>query len=620
MTPLSAPSPDPRRLPLADFLHETLADRPDTTADRKAKSATAIGHLQYFLHRRPVLDDLTSDVIQSLFVWLMANRVKVKEATAREYCSLLVRLGEAAVRRGLLEIAPSCPGISPVGCSQAFTSRDLERLLAAAAELPGTLGETAAHRWWPALILASLDTRLSASELLLLPGDAFDATAGTLAVGAAVYPLHPVTVDALAHLGDRRQKTSLLAWGAKARRPYDKLNWDFRKILKAAGLPDVRRSTLSRLQATADEFGNDVLSKLDQARIESQRQNLRARRLASEAAAAESPAEPVTGPRRRPRLPDIYAIDNRTPQCLRVFFRDVYVPAKLATGSARTVDQYTDTINLLRNFAACEVTLPQLSAEFLERFMAWYIQQAGKPVSCNKHLATIKAIWRHAMKKKLIPYSFEPQMVDKLRTPKRLVRTWSMPEFELLLKHAAQLDGDCYGVPARRLLPALILTAYYTAARIGAIVQLSSKALNLGSGWLNIDAELTKSQMEQHYRLPDVCLRAIQATDPTSRSMLFGGPLPRSTRDVDTRANHLRRYLHRAQAAAGLPCSGKHGWHNIRRLAATQIAKAVGPSVATELLGHSSPRLVYDHYLDRQQLGNNANDLLPRVDFTPPDA
>lgn len=248
------------------------------------------------------------------------------------------------------------------------------------------------------------------------------------------------------------------------------------------------------------------------------------------------------------------------------------------------------------------------------------VTNGRSPHTANRHLRALLALWRYAIRKKVLAPSYEPNYVERLKTDKLEPRTWTMPEFERLLRHAAQIAGNFHGVPAGKLLPAALLTDYFTGLRIGALLQLTAGDLS-PDGWLFVPAAIQKHAADQRFKLPEMALAAIAATDPASRQMLFCGPPPGSSRgSLNDRQRQLRKLLKAALRAAGLPSGRKYGFHCIRRLSATQLARAAGKAAATRHLGHSDPRLL-EFYLDKAQLDEpSAADLLPRPSFGPPPA
>lgn len=613
MIAFASPSPDPRRyLPLSSFIVEALADKPPDSPAYK-NTATAVIHFGRFLRRQPTVADLASRELESLAAWLLSKGRR--RGTANRVCQDLVRLGKAAVAAGLLELIPYYQKLPGDRRLAAFSLAELERILAAALEMPGDLDGAPAKDWWPAFLLTVLNTQLAALSLLSLPRDALDLGQATIRAGGLVYCLHHNTAAALAKITAGQPSARLFPW--KRKLAIDMLHFHLKKILQRAGVPLQKCGGFERLRITIEHEGSAILDRLDASRIERERRAVAIRaehavRRESDRRAAEAQRIPAFR-RRAKRDRQVYVIGSDSPRTVRTFLREVYAPLRLAARSPRTVEQYECALNVAAHFAGGEITLDGLSADFLDRLAAWIIRTGRTAHTANKTCRSLLCIWRYAIRKRHLPPSAEPDLFEKLKTPKRAPRTFTLTEFERLLFHAARLRGElASGVKAATLLPAVLLTAYFTGLRIGAILRLRVNDLGR-DGWLFVPAEFQKHGADQRFLLPDVALSAIQAIEPGNREMLFCGPPSEANfRRLKSYQSRLRKLLKRALAAAELPTTSRWLFHCLRRLSATQMAIAAGKAAATEHLGHSSPALLA-FYLDQAQLAKpNAGELLPR--------
>lgn len=631
MIAFASASPDPFRdqQPLADFSALALADKPPNSATVR-NAAIAVAHFGRYLRRPAVVADLTSEAIERLGAWLV--QLGKARGTAEKNAAALVSLGTLAAAGGLIDVAP-CHQRDRYGRRGVpFSLEELERILAAALQSPGDVAGVPANLWWPAFVLTSINTQLSAVGLLDLARNSFlnDPRQARLRAGGLVFSLHPATAEALAKLAAAGQpgRAALFPWPGNAKKRIDMLLYHFRLLLDAAVVPSQRGAAFARLSLSIAAHGTLVLDRLDAARIERERRALTERRRAADRRRAEHDrvrrreCQATVPPRNRrgKEARRVYPLRHNTERSLRTFFRAVYAPLRLAaSASPATAAQYEGAINMLAYFTGCEVTLDQLSADFVDRFSAWHVASGrGGPHSTNRHTRAILALWRYAIRKRQLPPTAEPDLVERLRTPKREPKTWTLDEFELLLGHASRLTGEVDGVPIASLLPAVLLTLFYTGLRIGALLRLRVTDLR-ADGWLLVPAEFQKHASDQAFKLPADALDAIAATRPATRVILFGGPPEGATwLQMQARANRLRKILKRALTAAGLPTDAKSCFHNVRRLSATQIVIVAGDAAATSHLGHSTPSLL-KHYVDRTQLQKpRAAELLPRPRYNAP--
>lgn len=638
---------DSRRfLPLADFLRQQqppsvikLAGvEPTPRAADWRHAWHAVGRFRDFLGRQPLVADLTSDAIERCAAWLVGRGRR--PSTANRIAQELVRLGSVAARDGILEVAPSFTKL-PADCRhrRALTIGQFERLLAAASERKGEIAGLPAGLWFSAFLWTIANTGLSAATLLSLPSEALTLRRAvgrggrrrqlehaSLRAEGLVFGLHRHTAGALERLlGSPRAR--LFPWPGSAKKPTEMALWYFHRLCRRASVPIQKYGAFERVAAIVEDRGVGALDQIDPTKIERDRQALAEQAREAERHRREGTDQPPSHQARVPsffRLPkktrDIYFIGNDGPRSLRTFFRNVYAPLRLAGRKEKTLVQFEVALNVAASYVGAEVTLDQLGADWLEGLLAWLVRSGRSPARANGIRASLLALWRLAIRKKYLPFTGEPEMVEKLRLPKREPRTWTIDQFERILAAASLAPGDFYGVPTAKLMPAILLTLYATGLRIGALLQLRTSDLDLQSGWLTVDASYQKHAMDQRWRLPAQCLEAIIATAPGDRLMLFCGPPPGSPSGaLNVRGNGLRGRLKEILRTVELPAGSRNMFHAIRRLSATQMAAVAGETAAQWHLGHSDIGLLRRYYLDRSQLARpEAAELLPRLNWTPP--
>lgn len=485
-----------------------------------------------------------------------------------------------------------------------ITVGNLERILGAARSMPETLQGIPADRWWPALILAILDTGAYAPELLRLKPDAYDRDQGTLVVAGTRHALHAHTANALEGLR-RYEREFLFPWpkdGGNGAKNFFMLYHDYRQILHKAGLPAAQKKPLLRLRRMAQE-APEVLDCIDPYR--------------PFFAVPGKPTQHRQGrrkphKRKRPSYPTdaVYVIENDSPDTLKRYFHEVYQPLKLVNCSPKTLETYRGTIKKFSEFLACDATLHHLNDDDLEAFSA-FVAQSRSPSTVNKLKTHLCAIWRHAWKKRRVDEM--PRDVEKLKVDKTLPDAWSQEEMARLLEAASQIQCQSRGMPGRLWWPALILTIYDTGLRVGAVVQLRSQDLDLGTGLLRVWAKTQKQRADQIFRLHDDTVAALRAIGPERRELIFN--VPNWVAFKNTAYAQFNRIL----KAADLHGDGNDKFHKIRRTSATFLADASGIEEAKKHLGHASLSTTM-RYLDFTKIRHQvyAADVMQRPEWEPP--
>jgi integrase len=201
--------------------------------------------------RPPVVADLTEDWI----LCHLARRAGIAPATRNKELSQLLAMWRLASQRGLIATWPDIhaehePERAPI----AWMPDELEKLLAGASRVEGTLGCAPANRFWDAMIRVILDTgeRVGAVRLirwswiqgdwLLVPAEARK--------GKTRDRRYRLSADTLASLELLRKYTGshreTFFW------PYTETYlWNrFKLVLKAADLPSSRKHQLHCLRKT----------------------------------------------------------------------------------------------------------------------------------------------------------------------------------------------------------------------------------------------------------------------------------------------------------------------------------------------------------------------------------
>ena len=197
--------------------------------------------------------------------------------------------------------------------------------------------------------------------------------------------------------------------------------------------------------------------------------------------------------------------------------RAKYRPVRMeARGCSQcSIDGHRIAINRLCDYAACEVTLSQLSDDLLEGFVTWQIAAGRSPSTANGRFACILAEWRYAWRKKLVEEL--PRDCEKLPVPKRMPEAWSIEQMGQLLEACGRVEEEISGIPARLFWTATVLVLSDTGIRRSALLGLRREHLDMGTGILLVPAEVQKQSVDQVFKLHPDTLAVIRATQPETR-------------------------------------------------------------------------------------------------------
>lgn len=247
----------------------------------------------------------------------------------------------------------------------------------------------------------------------------------------------------------------------------------------------------------------------------------------------------------------------------------------------RTIEELDRTV---RQFGK-DRPIEELTDESVLGFMAGF--SAGRsPVTVNGKRRDLLALWRFAHRKRLVPIG--PLDVPKLREPTHVPRAWTVADVETLVAYARTLPGMVAAVPAKHWWPALVLTIYWSGARISSVMAVRTADYFPGDRYFVSRRE--KNGRERVYWLADQAIAAIAPVYDPTRPTLFVW-------------DHCRRWLfgrfRRIVEGSGLKASkgGRDLFHRLRRTCLSYCA-ALDLAIAQQQAGHSRPDTTVKHYID----------------------
>jgi integrase len=261
----------------------------------------------------------------------------------------------------------------------------------------------------------------------------------------------------------------------------------------------------------------------------------------------------------------------------------------------------TEVGYVLNNFE--KVAAPKwvrfINRKMLDEFVAKRLQMRGKkkgdtisPETVKKELRTLRACLRCAVEWHYLPEVPSMPKFGSFQHDKRFVSEQHFEEMLLVLDTATMRLPSDLSCSAERWWRTLLIIAWVTGMRIGALLNLRWEDVNFEEDWVVSRAEHNKSKRDHRhsiYAARDV-LRSLHEARAPSEPRVFPWNHDRTT---------LGNEFAKLQKTAGihLPCSGNHthtakchvyGFHDIRRSHATFNYGRVTDAELQEQMGHAS--------------------------------
>lgn len=277
----------------------------------------------------------------------------------------------------------------------------------------------------------------------------------------------------------------------------------------------------------------------------------------------------------------------------------------------RTVLLYGHTLDRLAEYVQHEPTIDDIDDLVIAGFLRWRAatpRKRGKPsaASVAKDKSQLTALANWAAKKRLKRSDgkdVEFLSLPRMRKIRHAPQAYTADEVARMIRLAKQRIGQIDGKPAAWWWSTLLYAAWCSGERIGALLELRWQDVDLDGQTLLFRAETRKGR----------CADIQRAITPDLAKMLrsqAGKP--------DDKVWRWDRNYHSLWPSLRLLCrkAGVRGtgFHRLRKSSASYVA--LGGGDATEHLGHASPEMTRQHYLDpRITSPKKALDYLPPLDL-----
>jgi integrase len=300
---------------------------------------------------------------------------------------------------------------------------------------------------------------------------------------------------------------------------------------------------------------------------------------------------------------------------LRDLLRDRVAPLKNLCD--RTIAMYEATLDRFRDYLGHEPTVDDLDDLTAAKFLRWrQTTQHSRfkmisPASLAKDSAHLRSLWTWLSKKRWKKSNGEllefPDYA-RPRVPKPRPVAYTADELSALVRAARHRKGTVAGKPAAWYWLTKLQAMFQTGERIGAVLALRWREVDLERCTLTFLAATRKGRQETITRAITPDLARLMATQKGPPDALVWPWLE------DRKILSCYSSLKVLCRTAGVPY---HPFHSIRKATASYLKKA-GKS-AKKQLGHSSEEMAETHYYDERITGvESALDFLPPLDLAGP--
>lgn len=278
-------------------------------------------------------------------------------------------------------------------------------------------------------------------------------------------------------------------------------------------------------------------------------------------------------------------------------FALAYRPRRLIGCSPNTIKDWLIVLRGFSRWVGREPDLTDLDEDTISAYLAEFAVSHA-PATTKGRRAKLLALARFAHSRGMIAETPDVALVHQ---EERLPDSFDEQQLRSLTRAAGQCQGFVCGIPAARFWVAVLLVAFCTGARAGAIFALTPADVVWRIPAIRFRAVTSKSKREQLLRVTPDTLAALVAIREPDRSLVFPEPWAIAGR-------YIR--LKKIWEAAGLPTGRREFLQKFRRTCATMTHRA--GLDATAQLGHSDARTTRQFYLDLSD-APQAADILPSI-------
>lgn len=253
-----------------------------------------------------------------------------------------------------------------------------------------------------------------------------------------------------------------------------------------------------------------------------------------------------------------------------------------------TRTHYRRAVKLLGEMLERPATIDDLDDEIVGALLTYCVEiRRQSAATANGARKSLVCLWTWCRNRGMVQTG---PTVPKLPIPKRIPRTFTGTEYEALVLAAADLPGTLSAMPKSVWWLTLLQLASNTGCRAGELLALRWEWIDWNKGWLVVPAEFRKGGVEDAaYALWKSTLEWLEPFKKTE------GPIM----PFNYNRSRFWQLWDELLKAAGLPTGRRYKTQALRRVFATQVDLHGGD--ASRALGHSSPQLARQNYIDATQ-------------------
>ena len=264
---------------------------------------------------------------------------------------------------------------------------------------------------------------------------------------------------------------------------------------------------------------------------------------------------------------------------------DDYAPLRGLKSKAHL--QFRLSIEKFRDHLGRDPVVADLTGISVQRFLSAR-KQTVSVATAVKDRTHLCALWNHLFRLRRVDVA-PAAVLPPMRAPKRVPKAYKADEVSAIIRAALAYPGAVAGKPANIWHASLIRAAFETAERVGALLQVEWRDVDLDERVILLRAETRKGG----YR--DLLRPISSETASWLRQLRRGSPDKAKVWDWDRVPGHIWYHLKSICKRAGVPARGYHGF---RKSAASYLAAAGGLGEAAAALGHASPSTTQASYVD----------------------
>jgi integrase len=255
----------------------------------------------------------------------------------------------------------------------------------------------------------------------------------------------------------------------------------------------------------------------------------------------------------------------------------------------RTEEMYRWSLRTIGRFLGRVPMLADLNKQAVNDYLVWSEKQPIKTLTVKGRWSVLRVLWRYAWDNELI--ADLPRGIRKLRIPPAIPTAWTPAELTRLLVATQSTVFDCWTgredrlIHVGRFLNALVRLSYDAGLRRSDLLSVTWDQLQSEGRLVTV---IQKTQQPHVSLLRPATMLSLAAVRVASDNRLLPWPW---------RVSHLYPFFRRLLAVTGLPGGPRNGLQKLRRTSATWL-EAASPGSASWHLGHSTPTLARQHYLD----------------------